>query len=73
MNPEGKPSNSSLVRENMCKYLNSGNAPEMKNINFTNTSESVSVTMLVNVDLKILFLYFLSFLFFLEKSTSANH
>ena len=37
-----------IVKENMCPYLKTRNVSEVKSTNFTNTSESVGVTVKVN-------------------------
>jgi hypothetical protein len=37
-----------IVKENMCQHLKTRNVSEVKSTNFTNTSESVGVTVKVN-------------------------
>lgn len=68
-----------IVKENMCPYLKSGNLSEVKSTNFANTSVSIGVTMLANVNLKIHFCnFFLPFFLFwgkayLCKSLKSNY
>jgi hypothetical protein len=57
-----------IVKENMCPYLKTRNVSEVKSTNFTNTSESVGVTVKLNgvknMNLKFSFVIFNLFLFF---------
>ena len=56
-----------IVKENMCPYLKTRNVSEVKSTNFTNTSESVGVTVKLNGVTKMnlfFFYFFLPFFFF---------